>query len=751
VRRNPWAASLVSVLFAALAGFAVLLEMRTEALARTDEALDQAAAALRTARANEQALRARGAGAMSPRRGLESALAAAELERNLETVSALHAALVEHRELAVLQHQHALWVAAFSPDGELVLTCSDDATACLWDRQGQKLVEVRHEAFVDYVEFAPDGRSFVTSGADGAAVVWDLEGRAIHRLVHEPVAPETGKRVWYARFDPSGRWIATTCSDRCLRLWDARTGRLVGAPLRHEGPGGMLCWSGERIALGAHHGDRLTAADEEFHVLLFAAGEEGLERLARLEVGASVASLDFSADGGELLVSCYDGFAYVFELGGGGLSMRIEHPEQVRHARFSPDGSTILTACQDGGIRLWSREGRLLHEVRQTRPVIEATFAGGAERILSTGIDNSVRLYDGGLRELLVLHGHSGQVWSARVSPDGRAIASASWDRTARLWSLHDARVPRLLGHGRPVALLAVRPDGSVVSAGDDRTVRVWDLSTGVARVLAGGMQPLSLVIADDPRLAVVGPWDSIVRVYDLDAGREVMRYPEPDGLGVVAVPLRDGRILTSGVNPLRHVFSADGSVREPWGKIRRNRTYALARAPGAGLIAAAGWGPFVTTWNEAGDQLAKFLVDPAWTDRSLARWSWAIAFSPDERRLAIGVMDGVTRVYDLDGGVPVDAGRPLRLDGHDNRVSSLAWSPDGALIASGGSDGAARLWDARTGALLAVLRGHLGGVNAVCFTADGRLLTGGDDGAIQAWVLSVEELMDLARRRLGR
>ncbi len=758
VRRNPVAATFVGFLLLTLASFAVLLRQRGDALAET-------AAALRTARANEQALQSRDLGTMSPRLALEGALAAVAAEDNDDTVSVLHAALVRFRERAILRHGHAVWIAAFSPDGTKILTTSDDHTARIWDRDGHELARLQHAAAAWWATVDPTGKWIATTSADGSVVLWDWDGKRGRTVYQgEPLKgvgwmqaclePDTCSVPWLAAFSPDGRQLAVTCSDRRARVFDVETGAQIGPAFPHPGVVMEAAWSKDSrwLATSEHMGEARLPFDR-YEIAVWQPGVDGHREDARFSLPEGVMFVDFSPEGDALAAACRDGNAYVFDLRAPpaparASPMKLEHRGPVWRARFSADGGRLLTCAFDGTVRLWSRDGTPLAKATQEGPVFDATFAAGDTRILTVARDNTARVFDADLRELVVLRGHTERTTMAALSPDGRQLLSASFDHTARIWDLADERVPRREVHAGRVRALARAPDGRIVSVGDDATMHVWR-DREPAHAFAVAALPSSVIVDADGRTALVCSFDSGARRHRLDDGVVLAEYAEPQGLGLAAAFLTDGRVLTSGLGTERRAFREDGSSAA-FGPGRR-RTYALASAPGLKLVAGVGWGPNLTIWEEQGERHAHFAIDVTWPPDQVIIWSYAVAFSPDETRIVVGSGDGRARVFDLNDGRPIHPDKPMVLDGRDGRVLAVAWSPDGSLLATAGSDGAARLWNATTGEPLAVLRGHRGWVSAVTFTDDGRLLTGGDDGAVQAWMTSKTELLDLARRRLAK
>lgn len=107
-----------------------------------------------------------------------------------------------------------------------------------------------------------------------------------------------------------------------------------------------------------------------------------------------------------------------------------------------------------------------------------------------------------------------------------------------------------------------------------------------------------------------------------------------------------------------------------------------------------------------------------------------AVAFAPDERRIATGGWEGEVAVWD-----PQNADRPLLTVHHGDSVHTVAWSPAGEYLLTGGDDHSAKIWNAQDGALLATLNGHKGSVTVARFSPSGRqIVTGGDDATAALW-----------------
>ncbi len=110
----------------------------------------------------------------------------------------------------------------------------------------------------------------------------------------------------------------------------------------------------------------------------------------------------------------------------------------------------------------------------------------------------------------------------------------------------------------------------------------------------------------------------------------------------------------------------------------------------------------------------------------------FAVAYSPDGRRIVSGSADKTLRLWDAVTGQTV--GAPF--EGHKDRVLSVAFSPDGRVIVSGSADGTLRMWDAATGnAMGPPLEGHEGRVLSVAFSPDGRrIVSGSADSTVRLW-----------------
>lgn len=104
------------------------------------------------------------------------------------------------------------------------------------------------------------------------------------------------------------------------------------------------------------------------------------------------------------------------------------------------------------------------------------------------------------------------------------------------------------------------------------------------------------------------------------------------------------------------------------------------------------------------------------------------IQFSPDGKELAVSTKDGIW-LYDARTGAEV-----ALLTGHKGGVNAVSYSPKGKLIASAGLDETVRLWDAKTWRFLPTLRGHYWGIRGVVFSPDGKTVVSAADNRILFW-----------------
>jgi WD40 repeat protein len=286
--------------------------------------------------------------------------------------------------------------------------------------------------------------------------------------------------------------------------------------------------------------------------------------------------------------------------------------------------------------------------------VVSVSFVGmaGHHQLATGDRSGDVRLWDidsiGERDELITVRGHEQPVSMLAFSPDGRLVATASWDKSIRLWDLKAKTLLRLLsGHADSATNVKFSPDGRrLASSSKDGTIRLWDTATWTSHPLMFEESWRSKIVREiafspDGRLLDAADDDGMIRTWNV----------------------ADGRLI--------HV-----------GRAHDNKIQGLAFSPDGTLLASASEDTHIKLWRVAD-----------WTEeRKLAghtKGVWQASFSPDGRFLVSASDDRTARVWAVATGREVT--QPIV---QERAAWSVDFSPDGKTIAIGCADATVHLWD---------------------------------------------------------
>ena len=669
---------------------------------------------------------------------------------------------------------------SFSPDGNSIVTGSDDTTARLWEAATGKHVRLffRHLGPVWDAEFDREGKRIVTASGDGTSIVWDV-------ATGTSKPPFTGHDgpVYTAAFSPTGPNVATGGYDRRVLLWnpgtlkefdfsnlESKTAKVVNDPQYspldgHSAPVRDIQFTAD--------GNQLVSGSDDNTVRLWSMETLKDEKTFRGHNG-SVRSLVLADQDSIILTASKDNrikqwnieqYAEVRVLHSHVLD---EHRAEVLSARFSKDGRRIVTASKDRSALTWNSDtGKRLAQFAEGHQFLTSSavvFPNG-KWIATAAADNSVRVWDLDSATQFFSLEPTGRAAALAVSADNKWLMTGSEDTkvgqesrySAKVWSVDTRELAFELtgetakgyrGHLSEVTAVAFSPNGQLALTGDVRgRVILWDLKTRTIKHDLEGHSPRFKISAvaflSDGSRALTASFDKTVAQWDIATGQEIpgaiLRHN--DAVTDLKVRKGDRHAVTTSRDGLIRVWDL-GTTTQPIATLK------VEGQPRAVSISADGTRAVAST--ERPNSLSVIRLDGL--DKAAANGTLQLAaertvslesqrqlgaavFTPGVGSNRVVVLGGAeARLLDITTGNVEVTFSPLGI------VASASFSTDGKWLVTASWDRTARIWDAETGTDIRKLSGpdgHQGDVRSAVFSPDPDsryVLTAGEDGRVIVW-----------------
>lgn len=634
----------------------------------------------------------------------------------------------------------------------------------LWDLNDSEPKALRgHTSSVFGVSFSPDAQTIASVSGDNTIRLWSRNGTLLKTLEAPVKTTESTGIGFSVSFSPDGQTIAATLPDKTVKLW-SRDGTLL--KILKPQPTQVVADSKiPEVSSVSYSPDGQTIASGNSRGAVTLRSREG-KLLKYFEVSMSrVWSLVFSPDSKMLAAA--------------GASLT---PETII---LAPEN--LKTSNGQDFIQLW----KPVDTSTECIPFLQKAQTNRHENSVSVWSSDSSSGNAICFTPTKTLKGHKGSILALSFSPNGKMIASASFDKTVKLWSHNGTLLKTFSGYKDPVLDVSFSPDGKRIATANPEGLKIWNLS-GQLLAEFGGKEPVPGVgirLSVDEQTKAL----TVTRIYEnapaLRAGvKEGDRILEIDGKSTTgmsvdeanklirsksgtqvilrvyrqgseafdtpiiratvekAIPYRsvhfspDGQMIVSGSWDTVKLWSRDGILLKTLeGHGHPGPVNSVSFSPDGQTIASASSDKTVKLWSRDGKLLKTF------DERSFLRQLdffpalYGVNFSPDGKTIAASGTDGTVKLWNEDGtfiktvqdGALGERSSSLSTSGN---TSDMSFSPDGSTIAATEHDNTIKLYR-RDGTLITTLQGHTGKVNSVSFSPDGQLIaTASADNTVKLW-----------------
>ncbi|KAK0404525.1 hypothetical protein QR680_017490 [Steinernema hermaphroditum] len=536
-----------------------------------------------------------------------------------------------------------------------------------------------------------DSKNFVYCNGNSVYI------RSVDDSTNCDIYTEHAIQTTVAKFSPSGFYCASGDQSGKVRIWDTtqETHILKAEYPVIAGPIRDIAWSDDSKRLAV-----VGEAREKFgHVFLFDTGTSNGNLSGQ---SRSMSSIDFRPVRPYRLISAsedntvalFEGPPFKFK------TLFREHQRFVHCVRYNADGTVFASAGADGKVILYEGvEGEKIGEF------VDDNCKGNA---------------------------HSGGVFALSWSPCGQRIATASGDKTCKIWNVASKQLEKTFTFGNAVedqqlAILWLKT--ALISVSLAGFISYLDVKTGsVAKTLKGHFKPITAAaLSVNKEWLFTSDFEGNITRWNVNSGDServapVVHKSQVSGLGISP----DGLLMSIGWDD---TISFTPNTPEAIDNVRPN-TIKLGSQP-RGMSSSASGETVAVACHKA---VIYFKNQKQTALMNIPFEATCIALHPDEKTIVVGSMDNKVRIFEVSG----DRMDEKKVVSHAGAITSVAWSPNGELLVA--ADAARKVIPYRKSADYAVASDkewsfHTARVNCVSWSSNSRYVaSGGLDTNIMIW-----------------
>ncbi|MBW4612342.1 MAG: AAA-like domain-containing protein [Desmonostoc vinosum HA7617-LM4] len=394
--------------------------------------------------------------------------------------------------------------------------------------------------------------------------------------------------------------------------------------------------------------------------------------------------------------------------------------------------SSEIRALVSSSVGLFASNRRLDALIEAIKAKKKLQKLGKSNTNIEQQVDDALRQAVYGADEYNRFLAHTAAVLAVDVSPDSSLIASASVDKTIKLWRRDGTEVATLKGHTATVRAIDFSSDGqTLASASEDGTIKLWKPDGTLLNTFKGHIGSIwGVAFSPDSQFLASASFDTTVKLWKRDGTLlNTFQGYKMGFLGVAFSP--DGQIVAAtSVDRTVKMWRRNGSQ---WRNAKTLQpllghtawAIGIAFSPDGKTIASSSEDKTIKLWQRNSTDGNYYLNK---TLKGHSAGVWGVAFSPDGQTIASASLDKTIKLWHIDG-------TELRtLRGHSASVWGVTFSPDSSFIASTGAENVVRLWRSENPFQKSIIA-HKSGIWSLAITSDSSTIaTAGHDNTAKLW-----------------